>query len=138
MAMWKCANPECASLNSSRAEECEYCGYERVGTAAAAKPGAYLCQDCHQPTGIKAGAIVVDGQYLCGECKWLRLKKSASLPTDLCGVEGCDKKIREHMDELSAHLATMAEKTEKLKDETRYVFRPTRAELDEALARLQR
>ena len=111
MSMWTC---ECGSLNRGAATACEYCDRARGATSRSVKGGesssVYVCQDCRQPATIKAGALVVDGQYLCGDCHWQRLRRAASRPEDPCGVEGCSVSIREHMSAFHQHMAAITDR----------------------------
>lgn len=57
------------------------------------------CQRCHFETCPNEGAIVVEGRYLCLDCRWARTLARRSERTERCAEPGCLKTTEEHIQE---------------------------------------
>jgi len=106
---WTCA---CGATNAAKQRTCEFCGESKAPEPT--RGSGYPCQDCKQPTSGKLGAIVVNERYLCPQCRWQRLERQKSQPTDRCGELGCDKTVAEHIAEFKQRMARVELKSVKL------------------------
>lgn len=65
--------PDCDA--GLRAGACPSCGWRPTADPKPRVEG-YACQDCGHATTVKAGALVVDGRFLCRGCRFGRLERA--------------------------------------------------------------